>query len=55
MNNRKCLNCTDRYVGCHAICDSYLKYKEQNDKIRQQILLNSLIDFRNRRVAKYGK
>ena len=22
-----CLNCKDRYIGCHSVCEKYLEYK----------------------------
>lgn len=35
MMKCSCLNCTDRYPGCHGKCDDYKKWKEwlneQND------------------------
>lgn len=33
-----CLNCTERYLGCHSKCEKYKKYKkelaEYNNKVK---------------------
>lgn len=29
-NNSPCLNCPDRVIGCHAICEKYGAYPAQN-------------------------
>jgi len=29
-----CLNCTDRYVGCHANCERYKEAKQKYEEIR---------------------
>lgn len=35
MNNVKsnCYGCADRYVGCHANCESYKQYKAKVDAL----------------------
>lgn len=55
MSKKGCLNCEDRCIGCHANCIYYLNYKKENDKRRALMYIEHLIDFRNKRVAKYGK
>ena len=32
----KCLNCTDRYRGCHMVCEKYKEYKEKLAYIKQK-------------------
>ena len=34
MISNNCLHCKKRYLGCHSTCESYLKYKEQLEKIK---------------------
>jgi hypothetical protein len=36
--NAPCLGCTERTVGCHAVCTrGYLEFKEANEKRRDHI------------------
>ena len=37
-----CLNCKDRYVGCHGHCPRYITYKEELSKKRG--LVNQVIE-----------
>jgi hypothetical protein len=30
-----CKGCTDRTLGCHDSCDSYLLFKEDRERVRQ--------------------
>lgn len=30
-----CKNCSDRHMSCHSTCEKYLKFKKQNDEIRE--------------------
>lgn len=32
--NVPCQHCTERYVGCHSVCEKYKAYKEYIAKIR---------------------
>ena len=34
MNLSPCCDCTDRFVGCHSICEKYKKYDEDNQARR---------------------
>lgn len=36
-----CKGCKDRYVGCHSKCETYLAFKEKNDKLKDKILKES--------------
>lgn len=27
--NCACKGCTERYIGCHSVCDKYKKFKEE--------------------------
>lgn len=31
-----CKGCTERKPGCHDHCETYKKYKEQNEEIRER-------------------
>ena len=37
MHNCECKGCSDRFVGCHAICEKYLLWKEEHDKEKANI------------------
>lgn len=43
-----CKNCTNRYIGCHSVCEKYIKEKQQYDlnkaEIRKAKSLNSEYD-----------
>lgn len=30
-----CLNCKDRYTGCHAVCSKYAEYKRELERIKE--------------------
>lgn len=46
----KCLNCTDRFLGCHSTCYKYLEYRSKLDKIKE----NKLKDKQKRLKTKRG-
>lgn len=53
-----CMGCSDKYIGCHGICDRYKAYTEANEKfkdsIRQQKFVhNSLKDMHKEQYARY--
>lgn len=55
-----CLDCEDRIVGCHAVCDSFIRWSEQRKKHREEmhnrITLNSQAYFRKREaVEQYNR
>lgn len=29
----ECRNCTERFIGCHSTCESYLEYRKAQDEI----------------------
>ena len=31
-----CLNCEDRQVGCHIVCDKYIKFNHECEKFRAE-------------------
>lgn len=31
-----CLNCPDRKVGCHIVCDKYIKYSKVCEEVRKE-------------------
>lgn len=37
MEKLKCQDCKERHVGCHSECEHYLKWKEENDKMRDDV------------------
>lgn len=30
-----CMNCTERYIGCHAECEKYKEFADKCDKVRK--------------------
>lgn len=32
--NAPCMNCSDRFIGCHSSCDKYSKYKTRSEEIQ---------------------
>lgn len=36
MLRPNCKECTERYLGCHGKCESFLKYREEWEKIKEQ-------------------
>lgn len=37
MKIKSCLNCEDRYIGCHATCERYLSEKEELEASKRQL------------------
>lgn len=35
MTKNKCLGCTERTVGCHSTCQSYLAFAEECERVRE--------------------
>lgn len=35
-----CKDCKDRKLGCHSVCDKYIEYSKQNEKIYKERRLN---------------
>lgn len=31
-----CLGCEDRFVGCHSLCDKYIKYNHECEIYREE-------------------
>ena len=36
-DDKPCLNCTSRCVGCHSTCERYIRAKQRNDARRNYI------------------
>lgn len=34
MVTNSCKDCTERHVGCHSDCEKYLKFVEENEKLK---------------------
>lgn len=34
---KSCKDCTERYIGCHSVCEKYLSEKAKNDKHKAEI------------------
>ena len=32
-----CHNCEERYIGCHAECEKYIKAKQEHDEVKLKI------------------
>lgn len=30
-----CFNCSERSIGCHAVCPKYAEYAKRNEKMKQ--------------------
>lgn len=39
-----CKNCTERFVGCHEICEEYQKFKEKSNKVRDKRNMERIIN-----------
>ena len=39
-----CKNCPEREIGCHSMCDRYIRYAKQREKIRQKRLHDAQTD-----------
>ena len=37
MKLSPCKGCTERYAGCHGICERYTEWKAAHDKLREDI------------------
>lgn len=38
-----CKDCGDRHAACHCTCERYKKWKEESDKIKEEINKNKHI------------
>lgn len=36
MKDAPCKNCQERFLSCHAVCQRYKDWKEDNDKTRKK-------------------
>lgn len=36
VNTAHCKNCENRELGCHSLCEQYILYSLQQEKMRQQ-------------------
>ena len=56
---KSCLNCSDRTVGCHALCPDYKARSAQNDarkaSLREKYELDSIVYEINRDASKRRK
>lgn len=54
-----CKDCTERQVGCHATCERYQKFVEENARkrelIRQDKMKYAIVPHRNNRREKNWK
>lgn len=49
-----CINCMDRYPGCHAKCEDYLEQKEKLNHIKElRRLEDEAFKFRSERVEEF--
>lgn len=30
-----CLNCEDRQIGCHAVCEKYIQFRKELDEVNR--------------------
>ena len=40
----QCKDCTKRYPGCHAKCESYIEWKAEHDEAAQKLSLERSVD-----------
>lgn len=55
MLNPPCKNCPDRRVGCHSVCEGYLKFKTERDEIIKRRRAEMSIDDDYRKVRQKHK
>lgn len=36
----KCKNCTERFLGCHGTCESYIEYRQARDAMLHKRYIN---------------
>ena len=34
--NGPCKDCEERFIGCHSVCDHYINWKKEHDKIKEE-------------------
>lgn len=44
MLRPNCKECTERYLGCHDKCESFLKYREEWAKVKELKRKNSELE-----------
>lgn len=45
MNFKFCLDCPNRYVGCHSMCEIY-KSEKENFKKRKEVIKQNKVTYR---------
>lgn len=45
MKKSNCMNCSERYVGCHSVCEKYLLYVEEHEA--EKIMVREAKDVMN--------
>ena len=53
-----CMDCSDRHIGCHGICDRYKAYTEAYEELKESIrkqkfVHNSIKDMHKEQYARY--
>ena len=33
---KSCKDCTDRYIGCHSKCETYIQFKKEKEEINKK-------------------
>ena len=39
-----CKDCKERVLGCHSICEKYLKFKKDTQEEKEKIIASKIID-----------
>jgi len=39
-----CIGCTNRFVGCHSVCERYLTAKKEHEELKDRVRFNKKID-----------
>lgn len=53
MNNKTCINCTDRCVGCHSTCELYKAFRAERDELNAKKNKERVIGLYH--IEKYGE
>lgn len=42
--NSPCKNCEERVLGCHSVCEKYLKFKKDAQEEKEKIIASKIIE-----------
>lgn len=50
--NAPCLNCIERKLHCHSSCGKYIKYQQQQEKVREVRCAKDVDEFEVNKVMR---